>query len=82
MRRKNSNPPGDNRRYDRSYHKKCKTKTMHINSTNEPPIKLDIEGIEKVATFTYLGSVIAVDGGTEMVGIGKARTAFLMLRPE
>ena len=35
-------------------------------------------------SFTYLGSVIAVDGGTEwdvLVRIGKARTAFLLLRP-
>ena len=64
--------------------KKSKTKTMRINSINEAPIKLDNEDIENVASFTYLGSVIAVDGGTErdvLVRIGKARTAFLLLRP-
>ena len=57
---------------------------MRINSTNEHPIKLDNEDIENVASFTYLGSVITVDGGTErdvLVRIGKARTAFLLLRP-
>ena len=34
--------------------------------------------------LTYLGSVIAVDGGTELdvvARIGKARTAFLVFRP-
>ena len=64
--------------------KNCKTNTMHLNSTNERPIKLDNGDIENVASFTYLGSVIAVDGGTErdvLVRIGKARTAFLLLRP-
>ena len=64
--------------------KKSKTKTMCINNTNERPIKLDNEDIGNVASFTYLGSVIAVDGGTErdvLVRIGKARTTFLLLRP-
>jgi len=63
--------------------KKSNTKTMRINSTNEHPIKLDSEDIENVTSFTYRGSVIAVDGGTErdvLVRIGKARTAFLLLR--
>jgi len=63
---------------------KSKTKTMRINSTNQALIKLDNEDIENVSSFTYLGSVIAVDGGTKMdvlVRIGKARTAFLLLRP-
>ena len=63
--------------------KKSKTKTMRINSTNQAPIKLDNDDIENVASFTYLGSVIAVDGGSErdvLVRIGKARTAFLLLR--
>ena len=55
---------------------------MRINSTNELPIKLNNEDIENVASFTYLGSVIAVDGGTGdvLARIGKARTAFLLLR--
>jgi len=64
--------------------KKSKIKTMRINSTNKHPIKLDNEAVENVASFTYLGSVIAVDEGTErdvLVRIGKARTAFLLLRP-
>lgn len=57
---------------------------MLINSTYEHPIKLDNEHIENVASFTYLGSLLAVDRGTErdvLVRIGKARTAFLLLRP-
>ena len=64
---------------------KSNTKTMRINSTSKHPIKLNNEDIENVASFTYLGSVIAVDGGTERVvlaRIGKARTAFHLLRPE
>ena len=61
---------------------KSKTKTMRINSTNQAPIKLDIKDIQNVASFTYLGSVMAVDGGTEwgvLVRFGKVRTAFLLL---
>ena len=64
--------------------KKSKTKTMLINSTNERSIKLGNEDIENVASFTYLGSVIAVDESSErdmLVRTGKARTAFLLLRP-
>ena len=64
--------------------KKSKTKTMCIKSTNERPIKLNTEDIENVASFTYLGNVIAVHGGTERVALAKickARTAFLLLRP-
>ena len=38
---------------------------MRISNTNERPIKLDNEDIGNVASFTYLGGVIAVDGGTE-----------------
>ena len=51
---------------------------MRTNSTKEEPIKLNNEAIEDALSFTYLGSVIALDGGTEhdvMVGIGKATTA-------
>ena len=57
---------------------------MRINGTNQDPIKLDNEDIENFASFTYLRSVIAVDGGTErdvLARIGKARTALLLLRP-
>ena len=55
-----------------------------MNSTNEHPFKLDNEDIENVAFLIYLGSLIAVDGGTErdvLVRFGEARTAFLLLRP-
>ena len=57
---------------------------MRINSTNQAPIKLDNEDMENVASFTYLGSVISVYGGAErdvLVRTGKARIAFLLLRP-
>ena len=64
--------------------KRCKTKTMRINSVKEDPIKLGNEDIKDVTPFTYLGSVIAIDGGSErdvLVRISKARTAVLLLRP-
>jgi len=45
--------------------KRSETKAVRINSTKEGPIKLNNKAIEDVSTFTYLGSVIAFDGGPE-----------------
>ena len=59
-----------------------KTKLMRINTKNNSPINMDQNQLEEVTTFTYLGSIIAVDGGTEedvSARIGKARTTFNML---
>ena len=47
-------------------------------------IKLDGEAIDEVEDFTYLGSNISKDGGSDrdvLARIGKARTAFAILRP-
>lgn len=59
-----------------------KTKVMRINTKNTDPITIGDQTLEDVDKFTYLGSVIAVDGGTEddvKTRIGKARTAFNIL---
>lgn len=61
--------------------KRSKAKVMRVN---HDPITLDNEALEEVSFFTYLGSVISTDGGSEQdaqAKIGKARSAFLLLRP-
>ena len=63
---------------------KDKTKVMHINNTVDDGIVLDGNYLEEVESFTYLGSVIAKYGGADKnikVRIGKARSAFLTLKP-
>ena len=59
-----------------------KTKVMRINNKNNSPITMDQKQLEEVASFTYLGSIIALDGGTDedvSARIGKARTTFNIL---
>ena len=59
-----------------------KTKVMRINSNNNTPITMNQNQLEEVASFTYLGTIISVDGGTEedvRARIGKARATFNML---
>ena len=59
-----------------------KSKVMRINTTNENPITVGGEQLEEVDSFTYLGSVIDKEGGTDVdvrARIGKARAAFNML---
>ena len=63
---------------------KKKTKTMRINNKQEDKLKIDEEEIEEIDSFTYLGSIVSKDGGTDKditTRIGKARTAFRILRP-
>ena len=55
---------------------------MRINNKNTKSITIGGQTLEEVNQFTYLGSVIAVDGGTEedvKSRIGKARTSFNIL---
>ena len=64
---------------------KSKTKVMRVKTRNVDNIKLDGEAIDEVEDFTYLSSNISKDGGSDrdiLVRIGKARTAFAILRPE
>ena len=60
-----------------------KTKIMRINANNREPIALGNESLQEVDTFTYLGSIINREGGTEediKIRIQKARGAFVTLR--
>ena len=57
---------------------------MRINNTVDSGIVLIGNFLEDVESFTYLGSVIAKDGGADKdikARIGKARSAFLILKP-
>ena len=56
-----------------------KTKTIKINSNVREQIMINNLSIEDVTSFTYLGSVINITGGTNedvMARIGKARSVF------
>jgi hypothetical protein len=60
-----------------------KTKILKINTDKQIPVTLDDEALEEVEAFTYLGSVIDKQGGTEAdvkVRIGKARAVFIQLK--
>ncbi|VDO59435.1 unnamed protein product [Schistosoma curassoni] len=62
---------------------KGKTKVLKYNTENSNPITLDDETLEDVESFTYLGSIIDEQGGsdTDINGrTGKGRTAFLQLK--
>ena len=64
--------------------RKKKTRTMRANHVNKNSIQLTGEDIEDVEQFTYLGSVVSRDGGTDRdikSRIGKATAAFKTLRP-
>ena len=60
-----------------------KTKILRINTAREQPIILHTKELEEVVSFTYLGSVIDKQGGTDAdvkSRIGKARAAYLQLK--
>ena len=60
-----------------------KTQLMKMNTSSTDPVTLGGERLEEVDSFTYLGSIINSQGGTDedvKSRIGKARTAFVMLR--
>ncbi|VDP41003.1 unnamed protein product [Schistosoma margrebowiei] len=59
------------------------TKVRISNTNVNNPITLDGETLENVESFTYLGSIIDEQGGSDAdvkARIGKARTAFLQLK--
>jgi len=61
-----------------------KTKSLRINAQSNTHIRMAEHEIEDVDHFTYLGSKISKSGGTEediKARIGKARHAFVMLKP-
>ncbi|VDP52259.1 unnamed protein product [Schistosoma curassoni] len=60
-----------------------KTNVLKHNTENSHPITLDSETLEDVESFTYLGSIIDEQGGSDAdvkARIGKARVAFLQLK--
>ncbi|VDP51427.1 unnamed protein product [Schistosoma margrebowiei] len=62
---------------------KGKTKVLKFKAENNNPITLDGETLENVESFTYLGSIIDEQGGSDAdvkARIGKAMTAFLLLK--
>ncbi|VDP55832.1 unnamed protein product [Schistosoma margrebowiei] len=62
---------------------KGKTKVLKFKAENKNPITLDGETLEDVKSFTYLGSIIDEQGGSDAdvkTRIGKARVAFLQLK--
>ena len=62
--------------------KKGKSKTLKINTPNLEPITLGNEAFEEVTNFTYLGSVVDDEGGSDRdikIRIDKARAAFKRL---
>ncbi|VDP82530.1 unnamed protein product [Schistosoma mattheei] len=62
---------------------KGKSKILRYNTTCTSRITLDGEDLEDVKTFTYLGSIIGEQGGSDAdvkAQIGKARAAYLQLR--
>jgi hypothetical protein len=59
-----------------------KTKILRANTTSHAPLNIEGQEIEEMGHFTYLGSIVDQQGGTEadIKGrIGKARVAFLQL---
>jgi hypothetical protein len=62
---------------------KGKTKILKINTTNTDQLDLQGNQLEEVEAFTYLGSIIDRQGGTNAdakARIGKARTACIQLK--
>ncbi|VDO70624.1 unnamed protein product, partial [Schistosoma margrebowiei] len=62
---------------------KGKTKVLKFKTKNSNSITLDGKTLEDVESFTYLGSIIDEQGGSDAdvkARIGKARVAFLQLK--
>jgi hypothetical protein len=60
-----------------------KTKIMRLNANSRDQIILRGTPLEEVSTFTYLGSVVSIQGGTDedvKTRIQKARAAFATLK--
>jgi len=59
-----------------------KTKVLKSNARSNEPVKVRDTNLEEVSSFTYLGSIVDSNGGSESdiaSRIGKARGAFAML---
>lgn len=56
---------------------------MRFNTPNTTPVIIDDRPIKEVDSFTYLGSIIDKQGGTDSdvtARVGKARAAFIILK--
>ena len=61
-----------------------KTKSLRLNHTSEATFTIQQDTIEEVQDFTYLGSTVSIEGGTNQdicIRIGKAAGVFNTLRP-
>ena len=61
-----------------------KTETRTLFKMQDKPIKVGDSELKEVTSFTYLGSIVSVIGGSDKdikARIGKARHAFITLRP-
>ena len=59
-----------------------KTKTIRINADSNEPVKIGAESLEEVDSFTYLGSIVNKQAGSEediLNRLKKARQSFGML---
>ncbi len=62
---------------------KDKTKILKVNTTSTEPIILNGIPLKEVQSFTYLGSIIVQQGGTDAdvkARIGKVRVGFIQLK--
>lgn len=62
---------------------KEKTKLMRINTLTTSPVSIEDKPIQEVNSFTYLGSIIDKQGGTDSdvtARVGKARAYFIILK--
>lgn len=62
---------------------KGKSKVLKVNAAGTSPIILQGEALEEVEEFTYLGSIVNKQGGTDAdvrARIGKASVAFHQLK--
>ncbi|KAH9590185.1 Laminin subunit gamma-1 [Schistosoma haematobium] len=62
---------------------KGKSRILRYNTACTNPVTIDGEDLEDVKTFTYLGSIIDEQGGSDAdvkARIGKARAAYLQLK--
>ena len=60
-----------------------KSKLLKVNSTSTHPISIETKTLEEVDSFTYLGSIVDKQGGTDAdikIRIRKARIAFQQLK--
>ena len=60
-----------------------KSKLLKVNSTSTHPISIETKALEEVDSFTYLGSIVDKQGGTDAdikIRIRKARIAFQQLK--